>query len=82
MVWTGLVLEGLVQEEYVFVVPIIPVFAIAYIQDCIKVAGSFFMPEVDLNRRHHLVKPTWKLILVKYYIVRPLHVSNVGLYLQ
>lgn len=33
VVWTGQIFEGLVQEEYLLVIFIIPVFAIAYIQD-------------------------------------------------
>lgn len=48
VVLCGLVSEGLTEEQRVFVINLIPVFAVAQVQDGFDVAGAFLMLHVDL----------------------------------
>lgn len=52
MILCGLVFERLAQEKRVFVVYLIPVFAVANVQRRFNVAQAFLVPEVDLRRTH------------------------------
>lgn len=50
---SGLVPEGLAKEEPAFVVDLIPVFAIAYVQTGFGVVGALLVSQMDLDKERN-----------------------------